>query len=588
MAIVDLTTNLKSLRYGKDRPFGGSSNQPYITRDIDVRDSEVGRTGGPDFLLRGGTLIPRKVGNDVSRMTQMLFDFKSPNGPLFTAKQNVLSLTSTNFKAGFETLQLRKKQEGLSGIAKVTDAIGTFAQNNIGFDKNNVYNPLSTIAQTAGGFLGLHLEKQGLLPPIQGPSRYLEYIVDGDGKKSRLVNLAGGKLTTSDINLYQYIGGPGSINGVGRTQVRRYENTNIEEKGFLRYEILDSLSTRLEGDPNAVVDFRQEPNGVPVVDKVKSLKYSNPFNRFEDRVRLGNPGKRGIKRTDYQQGLGTALDRLNAMALYKGEYQNGLGNDFVKFRIGVIDNKNPKQKTFVHFRAILDSLDDSYSAQWNSEKLMGRGEDFYRYNGFTRTVNLSWTVAAQSKQELIPMYQKLNYLASSLTPDYTDVGYMAGNLVSLTLGGWFYEQPGIITSMNLSVPQESPWEIAIPSSENDAGGDKQSSDKDVKELPHIIKVTGVQFIPIHNFVPRLQQNKYNGQDAGNGSKYISTFGKERYLALNNGANNNYGDESGGRISNADNYIPTLPTDARPINRVSTQTTTQFEPQFSTADINELR
>jgi hypothetical protein len=61
MAIVDLKTNLKSLRYGKDRPFGGSSNQPYVTRDIEVNDSEVGRTGGPDFLLRGGTLVPRRI-----------------------------------------------------------------------------------------------------------------------------------------------------------------------------------------------------------------------------------------------------------------------------------------------------------------------------------------------------------------------------------------------------------------------------------------------------------------------------------------------------------------------------------------------
>ena len=596
MGLVDLKTDLKSLRYGKDRPFGGSSNQPYVTRDIEVSDSEVGRTGGPDFLLRGGTLVPRKVANDVSRMTQMLFDFKSPNGPLFTAKQNVLSLTSNNFKAGFETLAIRKRQEGLSGIAKVTDAIGTFVSNNIGFDKNNVYNPLSTIAQTAGGFLGLHLEKQGLLPPIQGPSRYLDFIIDGSDKKSRLINLAGGKLTTSDTTLYQYIGGPGSINGVGRTQVKRYENTNLKEKGFLNYETLSSVGDRLENNPNAIIDFRQEPNGKNRDDKVKTLKYSNPQNRFENRIRLGNPGKRGVKRIDYQVGLGTALDKLNAMPIYKGEYQNGLGNDFIKFRIGIIDNKNPKQKTFIHFRAILDELNDSYNAEWSSEQLMGRGEEFYRYNGFSRTVNLGWTVAAQSKQELIPMYQKLNYLASSLSPDYTDIGYMAGNLVSLTLGGWFYEQPGIITSMTLSPPQESPWEIAIPSSTNTEGGNQESSDKDVKELPHIIKVTGVQFKPIHTFVPRLQQNKYNGADAGNGSKYISAYGPQRYISLSNGVpdgkgsggNNNYGNTSGELINGANNYIPTLPTDARPVNKITTQGTTQFSTQIETSgNINDL-
>ena len=524
MGILDLKTNLKSLRYGKDRPFGGSSNQPYIKGDIDVKDSEVGRTGGPDFLLRGGTLIPKRVGNDVSRMTQMFFDLKSPNGVLFTAKQNVLGLTATNFKGGYTPPESRERQENLSGIAKVTDAIGTFAENlNTTF---NVYNPLSTIVQTGGGFLGLHLEKQGLLPPILGPAKYLDFIPDGSDKRSRILSLKENKLTTNNNILYEYSGGPGSINGVGKTRIERYENTNIN-KG---YEVIQSLSdkSRDKGEGNTeIIDFRQEPGG----SKVQTLNYSNPKNRLEQRVNLGDPGRKGADRTNYQKGTEKALDELNALSLYKGPNQDNEKpiNDFVKFRIGVIDNKNPNQKTYMHFRAFLDTLNDSYSSQWNSEQLMGRGENFYRFNNFTRTVSLGWTVAAQSKQELIPMYQKLNYLASSLAPDYTDIGYMAGNLVTLTLGGWFYEQPGIITSMTLDVPQESPWEIAIPVS--------GSNDSSVKELPHIVKVTGVQFIPIQKFVPKVQRNEYNGEPDGVGD--ITKFGKERYLALANGLGAEY-------------------------------------------------
>jgi len=61
MPLLDLRTNLKSLRYGKDRVGGGSSNQPYIQRDLPDSLSEVGRTGGPDFLLRGGALVPARV-----------------------------------------------------------------------------------------------------------------------------------------------------------------------------------------------------------------------------------------------------------------------------------------------------------------------------------------------------------------------------------------------------------------------------------------------------------------------------------------------------------------------------------------------
>jgi len=543
MGILDLKTNLKSLRYGKDRPFGGSSNQPYVTRDIDVRDSEVGRTGGPDFLLRGGTLIPRRVVNDVSRMTQMLFDLKSPNGILFTAKQNVLGLTSTNFTGGYTPPKLRERKQNLSGIAKVTDAIGTFAENLN--TTANVYNPLSTIAQTAGGFLGLHLEKQGVLPPILGPAKYLEFITEGSGKRSRILSLKENKLTTRDNLLYEYQGGPGSVNGIGKTRILKGESTNLniedfQNFGLSSYEDLEELSNKSteKGKGNTeIFDFRQEIAGT----KQKSLDYTK--GNLENRVHLGDPGKKGKKIKDYRVGLGEALDKINALPLYKGVNQDNSKdiNDFVKFRIGVISNSNPNQKTYVHFRAILDELSDSYNAEYSSENYMGRAEEFYRYNGFSRTISLGWTVAAQSKQELIPMYKRLNYLASSLAPDYTNIGYMAGNLVTLTLGGWFYEQPGIITSMTLSPPQESPWELAIPS--NGSGG----NDTSVKELPHIIKVTGVQFKPIHKFVPRVQRNEYNGSPDGIGD--VTKFGKERYLALAIGGgkqHNNY-DNPGSEI-----------------------------------------
>ena len=184
-------------------------------------------------------------------------------------------------------------------------------------------------------------------------------------------------------------------------------------------------------------------------------------------------------------------------------------------------------------------MDDNYSAQWNDVSYMGRGEKFYRYSGFDRQISLSWTVAAQSRGELIPMYQKLNYLASVLTPDFSSNGYMRGNLVTLTVGGYLYEQTGIITGLNYGVPQESPWEIAIPTSfnPNQLGADGIYSANDVKEMPHIIRVTGFNFIPIHEFTPRVQQNNFEENKTSWGGypeaeeKWISAFGPERYIQL---------------------------------------------------------
>jgi hypothetical protein len=155
-------------------------------------------------------------------------------------------------------------------------------------------------------------------------------------------------------------------------------------------------------------------------------------------------------------------------------------------------------------------MSDAFTSNWDSLKYMGRGETFYKYKGFDRTINLSWTVAAQSKPELMPIYEKLNYLASSLTPYYSTEGYMGGNLATLTVGDYIKEQPGIIKSLTYTVPEESPWEIGI--------GIEKDKDSTVGQLPHIIRVTGFSFVPIYEFLPQIQQNTYSNDGVGVGKE----------------------------------------------------------------------
>lgn len=275
--------------------------------------------------------------------------------------------------------------------------------------------------------------------------------------------------------------------------------------------------------------------------------------RIELRVNLGDPGYRAGKNlSNYTNGSNkgaiygrsggnasnSSYDKINAFPIYESSQVASNGapvNDLVKFRIGVINNDNPTLKRYIHFRAFLDTITDSYTSEWQDLRYIGRGEKFYNYTGFDRTFSLSWTVAAQSKAELIPMYKKLNYLASVCAPDYSSGGYMRSNIITLTVGGYLYEQPGIIKGITYTMNEENhPWEIGI----NAEGG----SDHTVKELPHIIKVSGFQFIPIHTFVPRLQYNSYAGNNTGNELLDTNVYGKERYIALDNGISdyNNYG------------------------------------------------
>jgi len=131
------------------------------------------------------------------------------------------------------------------------------------------------------------------------------------------------------------------------------------------------------------------------------------------------------------------------------------------------------------------------------------------------------------------MYQKLNYLQSSLTPNYNKTnGFMRGNIHQLTIGGYFYEQPGVITSLNYTMPADSPWEIAIPSNfltaDSAPDGSEIKTDPSVKELPHRIEVQ-VGFKPIHTFLPQIVGSAYdtNNPQGIDGKGDID----QRYIAL---------------------------------------------------------
>lgn len=131
MALIDLKTDLKSLRYGKDTIGGGYSGQPYIQTPIP--DSFNDLVPNEDFILRGGANAIGDAATDIKRLTKMFFDLKSPNGLLFIAKQNVLSQTAVR--------------------TQTTDGAN-----------EGIYSPLNTLAQAGVVELGGHLNKQGVNP----------------------------------------------------------------------------------------------------------------------------------------------------------------------------------------------------------------------------------------------------------------------------------------------------------------------------------------------------------------------------------------------------------------------------------------
>ena len=650
MPLLDLKTDLKSLRFGKDRKGGGNSGQPYIKTGIPETPFEealASPIGVKDFLLRGGLNAVTDTAEDVLRLGKMFLNPKNPSGLLFAAKQNLLSRTAVRTQT--------------SGILN-----------------EGIYTPLSTLSQAGVNAFGGHLNKQGVNPfeqtgaysnnnslygvrikPTQLPGNNrlvrLKTLIDegksrtfGDGE---IFNEGG----STGVNVLSYGGGPGSDLGIGRTNIRYadqrtgVQNAEVSrnpgyfygtpgqtgKEPFTPGNYLQSLSLLTNGGRNSlnrawnsvskefftwtdeipenfinpegqqtnnpsvtkggdftdtdtdvttregaasltqeqilsqilsknggtqVRDFRKEITPNTIGTKAYNTARENGTltdapdysgknaKNYEQRVNAGDPGKKGLIRTNYSKGAlkkdGTVnvVNEINAMYMYVADSVTGnkKKNDFVKLRFAVINPDQPSQKTFVHFPAFFDgAITDNMSANWDSFKYLGRAEEFYNYTGFNREVGFSFTVAAQSKPELSLMYQKLNYLQSSLTPNYniTD-GFMRGNIHQLTLGGYFYEQPGVLTSLNYTMPQDSPWEIGIPadSADGEAVGGISYRDPSVKELTHMIQVQ-VSFKPIHTFLPQIV-----GSSLDRTKNIDGVFGAgnidQRYIALANDGDGN--------------------------------------------------
>ena len=601
--LVNLKTNLKSLQFGGDRPASGTSNQPYEVTPIPggtgyLRDG-MPLQSGPDFILRDGFLAPLKALKDVSRLAKMFIDTKSPKGIFFTLKENLLSRTNVKTQASF--------------------GAGYFG----GAMNQGAYLPLGTLLQAGFNWAGAHLNKFGLNPvgSLGGPAganrnarggagalNPYSVVVRNDQEENanRLV-LLGDFVSTGTNNsqlslaaaidpiakynynpdatisnpdtpiLYSYSGGPGSILGVGKTNIfkerptynaiRNYKNlstaypnySGVQPSGIstllhgdsFRLYSNDELTTRRGLYPrsfmNFVIDSEVEFDDTTseVVSKIIHKAPDYPKQNKALRTGMGDPGQHityavdGVNRErnlfDYSIPAFDmeALDKITALKMYESEGPNHELpiNDLCKFRIAVINNgpSEGRKATYLHFRAYINGFTDNYAATWNDVQYVGRGNVFKNYSGFTRDIQMGFTIAATSKAELIPMFTKLNFLASSLAPDYSESGFMRGNMIRMTVGGYLYEVPGVLTTLTYTIPDDTTWEIAI-----DAEG---KDDPSVKELPHRIEVS-LAFTPVENFLPSRQRLLYDDDGV------LTAVGNETFISLSNGRNNNYLGENG--------------------------------------------
>jgi hypothetical protein len=181
--------------------------------------------------------------------------------------------------------------------------------------------------------------------------------------------------------------------------------------------------------------------------------------------------------------------------------------DFVRFMIkDVVTNTN------LQFPAYLRDITDNSSGEYNATRYIGRADQVYVYSGYSRNISISFRVAALKKEDMPMMWRKVDKLKTLVLPKYS--GYVTDDneprpvapFVELSLGSLFINQPGYFNSVNVTIPENSTWEI-----------------EHGFELSHLCDIS-LEFTFIGNKAPSLITNQYDvGKRAdGSGKTYKHT------------------------------------------------------------------
>jgi len=181
--------------------------------------------------------------------------------------------------------------------------------------------------------------------------------------------------------------------------------------------------------------------------------------------------------------------------------------DFIKFHFLGPRTAARGQYDIFTFRAALTGLTDSFSPGWQPIDYVGRADKSYLYSSFERSVDLQFRVYATSRDELKPMWRKLNYLATYTMPEY-DNNYITyrGKYLRLTVGDLFIQQPVLISNLFYTlVDNDTTWEINL------------EEDPTNKQVPMRVDVN-MSLRMLTDYLPQYMGQAYSLYDQNEGDR----------------------------------------------------------------------
>jgi hypothetical protein len=361
-------TTFKSLKYGHDRPGGGDSGQPYEKVDINTVDRGFNRfrmTKFDDGLVRGGVVGAANASViDTLRIGKFLTDF--PKGPLFIVKQVGLQLSNPK-------LETKKFPSG-PGVLGFLGGLANTIQDKLGIGPTRLYNlGINTLAQVPLNAFGGHLNRHGLLPIQDDNTKYLavaQYNNEEDGsphnrliklknrfrlgdrqediqpgfkdRKARKVlsNLFGKKIgfleANEELTIDRYIGGPGSVYGIGNTtilrnvftedsiKINKSRNKNFNAQHLPEVKINNSFDFGISLRTDSIL-AKDNFNLIKDQNISGSFLNYNQITNNKETVLLDNSNKRSLSYTDANKTISNFIEASakSSSIFGKEDFNNG-------------------------------------------------------------------------------------------------------------------------------------------------------------------------------------------------------------------------------------------------------------------------
>ena len=230
----------------------------------------------------------------------------------------------------------------------------------------------------------------------------------------------------------------------GQEQIDVANIQNQQLKDILQSKYSFTPPTDLK-DVRSIIDSSK-------TDKDNQLSYLAKYRNYRKVDLLDEPdgkGFAGVNKSDLINILNVQTDT-----------NSFINKDLIKFYFYDVYNQK-----YIPFRATVKNISERSVSTWDDFQYVGNADKVYNYKGFTRALSFGFTVVAMSVQEMLPMWQRINYLMGLSKPTNYKNGFIVPPLVMVTIGDIYKDQPVVINSIGMTIPDNATWETISDSTD---------------------------------------------------------------------------------------------------------------------------